>query len=111
LIVSGILWALYAVWEYLIAAGVTCDANCNIRVDLVFIFPILAIATVYARRSYMRPPGPPTVLGWALGAAGLVVVALGSVLFGYIAPAAVAGVCALALGGYAIKLWYKGTSL
>ncbi len=36
-IVSGILWLLYAVWELQVATGVLCDTDCNIRVDLVFI--------------------------------------------------------------------------
>ena len=40
-IVSGILWLLYAVYEHLVATGVLCDANCSIRVDLLFLFPIL----------------------------------------------------------------------
>jgi hypothetical protein len=55
--VAAILWLLYAVYEMLVAAGVLCDANCNIRVDLVLFFPILWIATFYAYRSYVRPPG------------------------------------------------------
>ena len=54
-IVSGILWLLYAVWEHLVATGVLCDADCNIRVDLVFFFPILALATLSAYQSYNRP--------------------------------------------------------
>ena len=52
-IVSG-LWLLYAVWEHLVATGVLCDANCNIRVDLLFFFPILGVATYRAYRSYNR---------------------------------------------------------
>ena len=44
-IVSGILWLLYAVYEHLVVTGVLCDANCNIRVDLVFFIPILGLAT------------------------------------------------------------------
>ena len=55
--VAAILWLLYAVYEHLVATGVLCDANCNIRVDLVLFFPILWIATFYAYRSYVRPPG------------------------------------------------------
>jgi hypothetical protein len=51
-IVSGILWLLYAVYEHLVATGVLCDANCNIRVDLLFLFPILGIATYRAYQSY-----------------------------------------------------------
>jgi len=38
-IVSGILWLLYAVYERLVATGILCDADCNIRVDLVFFLP------------------------------------------------------------------------
>ncbi len=53
-IVSSILWLLYAVYERLVATGVLCDADCNIRVDLVFFFPILALATLSAYQSYNR---------------------------------------------------------
>jgi len=54
-IVSGILWLLYAFWERQVATGVLCDADCNIRVDLVFIFPILGLATLSAYQAYNRP--------------------------------------------------------
>ena len=57
-IVSGILWLLYAVYERLVATGVLCDSDCNIRVDLVFIIPILGLATLRAYQSYMGRPGP-----------------------------------------------------
>ena len=53
-IVSGILWLLYAVWERQVATGVLCDSDCNIRVDLVFFLPILALATLSAYQSYNR---------------------------------------------------------
>ena len=43
-IVSGILWLLYAVYERMVAT-VGCDGDCNIRVDLVFFFPILGLVT------------------------------------------------------------------
>lgn len=103
-IVAAILWLLYAVEERLVATGVLCEAPCNIRIDLLLFYPILLIATVYAYWSYVRPPGQQTVVGMVLGAIGLVVFALLSVAFGYIAPAGVAVVCALAIGAYAIKL-------
>ena len=104
LLVSGALWALYAVWEYNITNGTLCDKDCNIRVDLVFLLPILVLTTIFAFKAVERPQGQPTVLGWALGAGVLLVAALVSVLFGYTTPAVTAGVVALALGGYAIKL-------
>ena len=53
-IVSGILWLLYAVYESLVASGVLCDSDCNIRVDLVFFIPILGLATLKAYQSYME---------------------------------------------------------
>jgi hypothetical protein len=104
LIVSGGLWLLYAVYEYHIANGTLCDKDCNIRVDLLLLWPILVLVTLYARQAYLWPPGQQPIVGWLLGAAGLVVAALVSVLFGYTAPAVAAGVVALALCGYAIKL-------
>jgi hypothetical protein len=102
-IVAAILWLLYAVYERLVATGVLCDANCNIRVDLVFFIPILLTATFCAYQSYMGRPGQQKVVGTVLGAIGLVVFALLVESFGYIALAGVAVVGALAIGLYAIK--------
>jgi hypothetical protein len=102
-IVSGILWVLYAVYEYLVATGVLCDANCNIRVDLVFLFPILGLATFCAYQSYMGRPGQTMVVGTVLGVIGLVVFALLVESFGYTALSGVAIAGALAIGVYAIK--------
>ena len=100
-IVSGILWLLYAVYERLVATGVLCDANCNIRVDLVFFFPILGLATYCAYQSYMGRPCPQKVVGIVLGVIGLVVFALlAESFFGAVAGVAVV---ALAIGLYAIK--------
>jgi hypothetical protein len=100
-IVSGILWLLYAVYERLVATGVLCDADCNIRVDLVFFFPILGLATFCAYQSYMGRPSPQKVVGTVLGTIGVVVFALLAESF-YGALAGVA-VVALAIGLYVIK--------
>ena len=100
-IVSGILWLLYAVYERLVATGVLCDADCNIRVDLVFFIPILGIATFCAYQSYMGRQGHQTVVGAVLGVIGLIVLALVAENF-YGALAGIA-VVALAIGLYAIK--------
>ena len=72
-IVSGILWLLYAVYERLVAT--TC-ADCNIRVDLVFFFPILGLVTFCAYQSYMGRPSPWKAVGIVLGVIGLVVFGL-----------------------------------
>ena len=103
-IVSGILWLLYAVYERLVATGVLCDANCNIRVDLVLFFPIVALATFWAYQSYMGRPGPGKVAGMVLGIIGLFVFGLVAESFGYRALGSVGFVVgALAIGVYAIK--------
>src|SRR5262245_37811461 len=102
-IVSGILWLLYAVYERLVATGVLCDADCNIRVDLVFFFPILGLATFCAYQSYMGRPGQTMVVGTVLGIIGLVVFALVVESFGHAALSGVALAGALAIGVYAIK--------
>ena len=102
-IVSGILWLLYAVYERLVATGVLCDANCNIRVDLVFFIPILGLATYCAYQSYMGRPGQHKVIGTVLGAIGLIVFGLVAESFGYGGLATVVVVGALAFGVYRFK--------
>jgi len=74
--VAAILWLLYAYYEYQVATGVLCEANCNIRVDLVFFFPILGLATFCAYQAYMGRPGQLKVIGIVLGIIGLFVVGL-----------------------------------
>ncbi len=42
MVVATIAWSGYAYYEYLIQAGVLCGKECNIRVDLLLLAPILA---------------------------------------------------------------------
>lgn len=46
-IVAAIVWLAYAAYEVLIANGTLCDANCNIRVDLILLWPLVWIATLF----------------------------------------------------------------
>jgi hypothetical protein len=103
-IVSGILWLLYAVYERQVATGVLCEADCNIRVDLVFFIPILGLTTFCAYQSYMGRPGQMRVIGIVLGAVGLFVSGLVAESHGYgdLAFGAVV-LGGLALGVYAFK--------
>lgn len=82
-IVSGLLWCTYLVYEYLIATEVLCDAKCNIRVDLLFFMPILALVTFCAWRSYRGQPAPWKLAGGVLGAIGLIVFALIAESYGH----------------------------
>ena len=45
-LVAAIIWLLYTVLEYSIWMRWTCSADCNIRVDLLLIAPLLWIATI-----------------------------------------------------------------
>jgi len=102
--VAAILWLLYAVYEYLVATGVLCDANCNIRVDLVLLFPILGLATFCAYQAYMGRPGQMKIIGSVLGVLGLLVLGLVVESYGYGNLAAVGFVVgALAIGVYVVK--------
>lgn len=40
-------WALYAAYEALMYARVLCSGECNIRVDLLLIYPALVLSTVW----------------------------------------------------------------
>jgi hypothetical protein len=48
LAVFAILWLLYAGYEYLMYARIACSGECNIRVDLLLIYPVLLIGTPIA---------------------------------------------------------------
>jgi hypothetical protein len=47
-LIAAILWALYAVYESLMAARVLCSAECNIRIDLLALYPLLAVVSLVA---------------------------------------------------------------
>lgn len=63
MIVAAIVWLLYALYEYFIANGTLCDANCNIRVDLTLVWPLVWIATLFG----IYAPGQWTVAGKVFG--------------------------------------------
>ena len=102
-LVSGILWLLYAVYEHLVASGVLCDSDCNIRVDLVLFFPILALATFCAYQAYIGRPGQFRIIAMVLGAIGLFVFAFLAEHYGHGALSGLALVGILAIGVYALK--------
>lgn len=47
LFVAAAAWLLYAVYEYQMTNGVLCDGTCNIRVDLLLVWPLLGLATLF----------------------------------------------------------------
>ena len=48
LITASTTWILYGVYEYLMRFRVLCSGECNIRVDLLLIYPILLILSIIA---------------------------------------------------------------
>ena len=95
---AAVLWAAYAVYEYFVANGTLCDANCNIRVDLAFFFPLLGYATYLALQKEPR-----TVSAAILSMICLALVAWLAYVFGNVVVSMVAGVGALLAGIYALK--------
>ena len=45
-LLTGVLWILYGFYEYLMQIRVLCSGECNIRVDLLLIYPILLVYTL-----------------------------------------------------------------
>lgn len=102
-ILAFILWAAYAVYEYYIANGTLCDANCNIRVDLVLFFPLLGSAAYLALQKEPRTGAVVVLYVICLGMFALIASA-----FGYTALAVFAGACALIAAVYGIKSAISG---
>ena len=42
------MWLAYGVYEYLVKRRVLCSGECNIRVDLLLLYPVLAIVSLAA---------------------------------------------------------------
>ena len=45
-LVTGVLWIVYSIYEYLMYARILCSGECNIRVDLLLIYPVLILVSV-----------------------------------------------------------------
>ena len=61
----ALAWLLYGVYEYAMRERILCSGECNIRIDLLAIYPALAVVSVVALilgvagiRGRRRPPGP-----------------------------------------------------
>lgn len=47
LVIVAAAWLAYAGYEFLMYRRVLCSGECNIRVDLLLLFPLLAGATLW----------------------------------------------------------------
>ena len=50
----GVVWLLYALYEFGMKQRWLCSGECNIRIDLLVIYPALLIALVTAGVSLLR---------------------------------------------------------
>jgi hypothetical protein len=56
-LVAASVWSAYAVYESLMNARVLCGGECNIRVDLLLIAPVIwAVSIAAAVLFFRRPP-------------------------------------------------------
>jgi len=63
-VVSGVLWLLYTVYETGMHERWLCTGECNIRIDLLAIYPALLVASLAAAISLLRGPRkPPPLVG------------------------------------------------
>jgi hypothetical protein len=46
-LVTALLWVAYAVYEFLMYRRVLCSGECNIRVDLLLLYPALLGGTLW----------------------------------------------------------------
>ena len=56
--ITALLWLGYAIYESLMKARVLCSGECNIRVDLLLIIPLLWSLFVWALVSSLRNRRP-----------------------------------------------------
>jgi hypothetical protein len=58
ILVAALCWAGYATLETLNKARISCSGECNIRVDLLLIYPVLWIVSIAAIVLLFRPRKP-----------------------------------------------------
>ena len=53
-LVTGVLWLLYALYELAMKRRILCTGECNIRVDLLLVYPLLALLSLVAAIQALR---------------------------------------------------------
>ena len=63
LLVTTILWLAYVPYEYGMKFRILCSRECNIRIDLLLLYPVLLVVSlvalvVFALAMWKRKPNP-----------------------------------------------------
>ena len=53
-LITGFTWIFYSLYEYLMYTRVLCTGECNIRVDLLLIYPVLLLLLLITAVLYFR---------------------------------------------------------
>ena len=56
---AGVMWIMYSLWEFAIKQRWLCRGDCDIRADLIFIYPLLILGSVAALVSLVIKPRQP----------------------------------------------------
>ena len=56
-LVAAVAWLLYLPYEYGMKWRILCSGECNIRVDLLLLYPALVILSILAALSALWPGG------------------------------------------------------
>lgn len=57
-VVAGVVWLLYAVYETGMKQRWLCTGECNIRVDLLLVYPVLLVLTIVGVVGLLRRDKP-----------------------------------------------------
>ena len=47
-LIAGVIWFTYCLYEYAMKYRILCSGECNIRIDLFIIYPVLIVAALAA---------------------------------------------------------------
>jgi hypothetical protein len=56
---AGVMWLMYSVWEFAIKQRWLCRGDCDIRADLILIYPVLFLGSLAAVVSLLIRPRRP----------------------------------------------------
>jgi hypothetical protein len=56
-LLTGLLWLVYMPYEYAMKLRILCTGECNIRVDLLLIYPVLLVLSAIAIIIHLRNRG------------------------------------------------------